>query len=111
MLKWKDGDYVSAENGGLNRVSGAQGTVQRILYRLTAHRGAFPFLPEFGSRLWQLGRVASSERAAAAKQYVAEALSDETECSVADVTLSGEEVTVLLNCGGENLSVTLTVTG
>ena len=38
--------------------------------KLTARRGQFPFLEDFGSRLWTLGQLRPAERQAAAEQYV-----------------------------------------
>ena len=55
-LLLKDGDYVVDERGGLRTVEGAQDLLQRVLFRLQARRGSFPFLPELGSRLYLLPR-------------------------------------------------------
>ena len=70
--------------------------LQRALSRLTARRGSFPFLPEFGSRLYLLGTVAPSVRALAAERYVTEALAPETALRVEQVRLRGSELTVTL---------------
>ena len=51
--------------------------MEQVLFRLTARRGTFPFLPELGSRLWQLGQLPAARRQSAAEQYVAEALAAE----------------------------------
>lgn len=83
-LKIKDGDYVAA-NGGLVSLEGDEALLQRVLYRLTARRGAFPFLETMGSRLYTLGSVKRGQRAAAAKQYVVEALGEETGLTVTEV--------------------------
>lgn len=56
-LKLRNGDYVPDGVGGLKRVEGREALLQRVLFKLTARRGAFPFLPELGSRLWQLGKA------------------------------------------------------
>lgn len=112
-LKLENGDYVPNGVGGLQRVQGAEAVVQRVLYKLTARRGQFPFREDLGSRLWQLGQLSPGKRAAAAKEYVAEALSDETELSVQDVSLhqdgTAAELTVELVYGGETLTVTAQV--
>jgi phage gp46-like protein len=113
-LKIKDGDYVPDNTGGLRRADGAEALVQRVLFRLCAHRGAFPFLENLGSRLWQLGRVAPADRESAAKQYVAEALEGEEGVSVTDVTLSEHadglcDLTARLSYEGGDLSVQMTV--
>jgi hypothetical protein len=55
--------------------------------------------------------VTASARQAAAKQYVAEALAEETELTVDEVTLvqqeTGAELTAELSYEGETLSVTV----
>lgn len=107
-----NGDYVPDGLGGIQRVSGAQALLQRVLFRLTARRGQLPMLPTLGSRLYLLGREAPSQRLSAARQYVAEALADE-EVSISDVTLSEAQdghiqVTVYLDYQGTDLTVTLT---
>lgn len=58
--------------------------------------GSFPFLPELGSRLHLLPRAAGSAREALAKEYVAEALADETDLRVERVTLTPREDGALL---------------
>jgi DNA-binding MarR family transcriptional regulator len=50
-LKLKNRDYCPDGSGGLERGDGAQAVLARVLFRLTARRGALPFLPELGSRL------------------------------------------------------------
>ena len=75
-MEWKlvDGDYVPDGAGSLTALTGGEEVLARVLYRLTARKGALPFLPELGSRLYQLGREKPSARQALAAQYVAEAL-------------------------------------
>ena len=112
-LELKNGDYIADGVGGLRRVQGREALLQRVLFRLTARRGAFPFWEDLGSRLWALGRVPATERQAAARQYVTEALSDEP-VTVENVTLEREEdgtasVTARLRYEGESLPVTVTV--
>ena len=80
--KLTQGDYIPDGTGGLTSLSGGEEVLARVLYRLTARRGALPFLPELGSRLYQLGREKPSQRQALAAQYVAEALAEETELAV-----------------------------
>ena len=104
-IKIRNGDYVPDGLGGVERCGGDEALLQRVLYRLTAHRGQFPPLPELGSRLYQ--------RLSAARLYVAEALAEEA-VSIKDVALApaGEgrsEVTVQLSCRGEELAVTVMV--
>lgn len=113
MLQIRNGDYVPDGRGGLRRAEGREDLLERVLFRLTARRGRFPFLEDLGSSLWRLGRVGTAGRQAAAKQYVAEALADEEGLTVETVTLTQEadaaHVTVELTYQGETLSVTLEV--
>lgn len=109
----KDGDYLPDGKGGFVRVTGGEELLQRVLFRLTARRGSFPLLPELGSRLYELPRKRISEWEMLAKQYVTEALSEEDELTVTDVTVtqagSGAAVDVILDYRGEALSVTVEV--
>ena len=93
-LSLRNGDYVPDGTGGLRRTEGREVLLEQVLFRLTARRGTFPFLPELGSRLWQLGQLPAARRQSAAEQYVAEALA---------------QVTVGLTWQGEALSVTVEV--
>lgn len=106
--KLTEGDYVPDGTGGLTVLSGGQEVLARVLYRLTARRGALPFLPELGSRLYQLGREKPSARQALAAQYVEEALREETELTVKSVELTraGDRglLTVRLDWRGEELT-------
>jgi len=111
MLKMQNGDYVPSGNT-LETAEGAEAMLQRVLFRLTARRDAFPFGESLGSRLWQLGAAAPAGRPAAAGQYVAEALAEE-DVEVAGVTLSetegGAALQVSLTYRGEDYTVGLTV--
>ena len=73
-LKIRNRDYVPDGAGGLQHVMGRDELLQRILFRLCARRGAFPFAPTLGSELHLLGREKPANRNAAAKKYIAEAL-------------------------------------
>lgn len=111
-LKIKDGDY-QRRGGGLAAVDGAEALLQRVLFRLTARRGAFPFRESLGSRLWQLGRVPESQRQAAAMQYAAEALEEEA-LTVEDVALEERPdgtiaMTAVLRGEEQALSVTVDI--
>lgn len=112
-LVLRSGDYVPDGVGGLRRAGGREALLQRVLFRLTARRGMFPFWEELGSRLWQLGQLPANQRQAAAKQYVAEALADERGLVVEDVELTavsgGAALTVELSYEGDTLSVTLDI--
>ena len=92
----KNGDYLPDGIGGEQRVDGTEALLARALFRLSVRRGSFPFLPEFGSRLYLLGTAAPSVRALAAERYVTEALAPETALRVEEVRLRGSELTVTL---------------
>lgn len=68
----------------------------RTLFRLTARRGALPFLPELGSRPYQLRRAKPVQWDSMARQYVAEALAGERELAVTEVAVrqAGERLWV-----------------
>ena len=61
-LELRNGDYAADGVGGLRRVRGREALLQRVLFRLTARRGAFPFWETLGSRLWALGTLPAPER-------------------------------------------------
>ena len=110
-LSLRNGDYVPDGTGGLRRT---EALLEQVLFRLTARRGTFPFLPELGSRLWQLGQLPAARRQSAAEQYVEEALAAEPGLTVEQVILTESgggraQVTVGLTWQGEALSVTVEV--
>jgi len=109
-LMIRDGDYVPDGTAGLCRVQGQEELLQRLLFRLSARRGAFPFMEELGSRLWQLGRLSASARPAAAMQYVTEALAEEPDVSVESVLLEEAGGRAVLRIGltirGERIPMT-----
>ena len=113
-LVLRDGDYVCDGRGGMERAEGAEEILARVLFRLTARRGALPFLPELGSRLHEVLREKPSARLAAARQYVAQALEQE-DVEITDVTLTdleeGAQLDVSLLWQGEALSVTTQLKG
>ena len=99
-LKLVNGDYLPDGRGGLEQAE--EEILQRALSRLTARRGSFPFLPEFGSRLCLLGAVAPLARETAAERYVTE-----TALKVESVRLREEELVVYLRCMGEERKLRL----
>lgn len=107
------GDYVFNGINGLRRAAGKDALLQRVLFRLTARRGSLAFWENMGSRLWQLGRLPQEARAAAAKQYVVEALAEETDVSVKQVSLlpigDRASLTAELEYEGLPLSVTMDI--
>lgn len=110
----RNGDYVPNGLGGFQTAEGARELLERVLWKLTIHRGSFPFLPELGSRLHLLGRAPARERESLAQQYVAEALRDE-EVTVTGVVLAQEgdqgNLTARMDWQGEELTVTVRVGG
>ena len=111
--KLVNGDYVPDGKGALTVLTGAEEVLQRALFRLTARRGALPFLPELGSRLYLLPREKPSARQALAVQYAAEALGDEEDLRVTGAQLNetaeGLRLTVYLDWQGQGLSAGLLI--
>ena len=109
----KDGDYLPDGKGGCVRAVGGEELLQRVLFKLTARRGSFPLLPELGSRLYLLPRQKPGDWETVAREYVSEALGDESELSVSAVTVtasgSGALVDAQLEYRGETLTVTVSV--
>lgn len=89
-LKLENGKYVSQGIAGLEQVGGEDELLQRVCMKLKARRGGFYPMPEYGSRLYSLTAVKPSMRETAARQYILEALSDETELALETVTVSEE---------------------
>ena len=112
MLALVNRDYA-AKGNGLAAVSGKEAVLQRVLMKLMARRGQFPFLEDFGSRLWTLGQLSPVERQAAAEQYVAEALADEVGLKVDSVTLADSggtaKLTVAATVEGTQLTAEVTL--
>lgn len=112
-LKLNCGDYVPDGAGGYTRLTGKEALVQRVLFRLTARRGAFPLLPKMGSRMYLLMTQPPPSREMLARQYAAEALEGE-KVTVTDVSLSetGEgqlDIQVSLDYFGEPFSVLVAI--
>lgn len=107
--KWQESDYVADGVGGTERVSGREALLQRVLFKLTARRGKFPFLPELGSELYALGRIPAQQRQSAAKQAVTQALADVEGLRVTETKLEGDKLEVRMEYGGEGLELSLTV--
>ena len=55
-LLMKQGDYAADGNGGVAAAQGGDELICEVLFRLTARRGSFPFLPGLGSRMGRLRR-------------------------------------------------------
>jgi len=109
----RNGDYIPDGLGGIVRCEGAEALLERVLFRLTARRGGLPFLPRLGSRLYLLPKEPVAQRLSAARQYAAEALTEEP-VSVTDVELTAlgdgqAQLTVWLDYQGTELSVSMAV--
>ncbi|MGM9521827.1 MAG: hypothetical protein ACI3VB_05040 [Oscillospiraceae bacterium] len=113
-MRLVDGRYIPDVWGGFETVSGEKALMQRLFFRLIARRGAFPLLPELGSRLYLLTGVKPSERKSAAEMYVREAVSEENvELKSVDFTEQAGEIVLSMTfaySGGE-LPMTLTMMG
>ena len=106
-------DSLPDGQGSVASVSGDSALLEDVLFRLTAKRGGFDLLPEFGSRMYLLCRERPSSRSAMARQYAMEALADLRDVEVigATVTQQGErlQVQVELARKGEALTAELEV--
>lgn len=113
-LQWNNGDLVPDGAGGFCRLEGSRAMIQRVLFKLTARRGSFPFLPRLGSNLHLLSREKPAARAALCDRYVRQALEDE-DVTVTEVSYdeSGEQarVTVWLNWQGRPLEIATQIGG
>jgi len=113
-LQMTQGDFVPNGAGDFCRLEGSQALVQRVLFKLTARRGTFPFLPKLGSKLHTLDREKESARQALCMQYVCQALEDE-DVTVTDVLYSNRQgqaqVKVYLQWQGNALEVNANLGG
>ena len=99
-LLLRNRDYARDGNGGVTAVSGGEALLNEALFRLTARRGSFPFLPRLGSRMGELRREKPSDWDALARQFAVEALD-----GLEDVTVTGVLVMTDLLWQGEALTV------
>lgn len=108
----QNGDYVPDGKGGFRRARGSDELVQRVLFKLTARRGSFPFLPALGSELYRLPRERPSAWNSLARQYAAQALEGEglsVEDALVTPTGDGAAVELVLKAQGETLDLTVEV--
>ena len=114
-LLLKERDYVHDGNGGVAAVQGGDEVLAEVLFRLTARRDSFPFLPGLGSRMHLLRRARPSEWDNLAMQCAVEALEGLPDVAVtgARVRRDGEplRVDVELLWQGTRLSVTAQLEG
>ena len=108
----QNGDY-RLSGGNIRYAEGGEAVLERVLFRLRARRGRFPFCEGIGSRLWQLSSLSPGQRPSAAEQYVAEALADEpVRVERVELTEQANDIaalTVVLLWEDETLTVTLEV--
>lgn len=108
----QNGDYAPDGKGGFKRAQGSDELLQRVLFKLTARRGSFPFLPALGSEFYRLPREKPSAWNSLARQYAAQALEGE-ELTVEDVHVTprdgGAAVELVLSAQGETLELTVEV--
>lgn len=113
-LQMVNGDYIPNGAGDFCRLEGSQALIQRVLFKLSARRGALPFLPETGSLLYTLFREKKSARQALCTRYVQQALEGEN-VTVTGVTYREENrsayVRINLEWQGEPLEVTVSLGG
>ena len=113
-LKLEQGAYVQAGNGFVT-VSGPEELAQRVMMRLTARRGGFAPLPQYGSRLYLLSRTAKpGQYETAEMQYIAEALEEEPGVTVQEVTVTSRpegtlQIDAVFSAEGFSFSGNLTV--
>lgn len=108
-LKLTDRDYAPDGNGGVAAAQDGEELLGEALFRLTARRGSFPFLPALGSRMHLLRRERPSEWDGLALRYAVEALEDMEGVQVTGAAVSrkkdGLHVTVELLWQGMTLPV------
>ncbi len=113
-LQMINGDFLPNGAGDFCRLEGSQALIQRILFKLTARRGALPFLPQLGSRLHTLVKEKKSARQSLCAQYVRQALEDE-DVTVTEVTYieqgSVAQIRVNLEWQGEPLEISVPLGG
>lgn len=114
-LLLKERDYAADGNGGITVVRDGDALVNEVLFRLTARRGSFPFLPSLGSRMEQLRREKPSAWESLARQFAVEALAGLDGVTVTGAAVRRERdalmVTVAVLWQNTSLSVTVQLEG
>ena len=111
-IRLDNGEYVTDDLGMTQRVTGNEEILQRVMMRLRARRGAFWPDRDYGSRLWTLGRIPKSQRPNAARQFAAEALADEKDVELLDVSYAetgdgGAQIAVTVGVGGAEAEISV----
>ncbi|MBD5085582.1 MAG: hypothetical protein HDT33_11175 [Clostridiales bacterium] len=110
-LLLKNRDYAADGNGGVTVIKDGDELIGEVLFRLTARRGSFPFLPELGSRMYELLREKPSAWDSLAQQYAVEALADLPDAVVtgAQVSQEGDRLAVAVELLWQGTSLWVTV--
>ena len=95
-LLLRNRDYARDGNGGVTAGSGGEALLNEALFRLTARRGSFPFLPRLGSRMGELRREKPSDWDALARQFAVEALDGLEEVTVIGVRVRRDQDALLV---------------
>lgn len=90
-LKITDGEYTLGDYLAPTELEEFDEVLQRVTMKLKVRRGSFLPLPDYGSRLYLLSKSKPSSRETAARQYVLEALADETELELSALELSQKD--------------------
>ncbi len=92
-------------------MSGTEEKLQRVLYKLICRRGGFAPYPKLGSRLYELMRTKPAERDSAARQFILEALENESDITLEYVQTAqnGDTLSVDIGLGldGESKNIEL----
>lgn len=112
-LLLKNRDYTADGKGSVVTLSGAEALLGEVLFRLSARRGAFPLLPELGSRMHLLRKEKPGSWETLARQYAAEALAGLEGVTVtgASVTAVGDRLNVLVSLDRQGETVTVELEG
>ena len=86
-LRLENGFYRPGKYRGADTVHGLEELGQRVVMKLSVPRGSFALLPDYGSRLHELGREKRSVWESVAARYVAEALEGETDLRILRVAV------------------------
>ncbi len=112
-LKIADGKYVLTDRGDPVSVRGDDEVLERVLFKLKVRRNSFLPMPNLGSRLYLLPKEKKANIENAARQYITEALAEETDISVADVTAEykkeGIWLHLMISYGGNDRELSLLV--
>ena len=109
-LLLKNRDYAADGNGGVAVIKDGEELIGEVLFRLTARRGSFPFLPELGSQMYRLRGEKPSAWNSLAQQYAVEALADLPDAIVtgAQVGQEGDRLTVAVELLWQGASLWVT---